>query len=386
MDRSGRFLAPSLAVVSTAVILFAGSVFGATSAGAAAAKHGFGAHLLAPGLAPRANARPSSLAALSVLPASVDLRRWAVTPGDQGQLNSCVPWTIDYSMLGWYSKYTGRVGQPFAPMYTYSQVNGGDDNGTTATATFDVAVKQGNDTRADYTQGNSNWKTRPTTAERTNAARFKIKGYTTLFTGTERVGSATLLKQALATNHPVAIEISVRSGFYYLPTSANTVDNDITTTVLGLHEVLVVGYDAAGLIVQNSWGTGWGDGGFGRISWRVVQADVGEAQIVSGFAQAATAPSVSAPETGFRAATVSKATKAKYTISWKGTAGNTGAITRYYVSYQVNGGAWVPVKLATLKSTSFVLNAMVDHRYRIAVRAAAGTKLGTIHYGASFIA
>jgi Papain family cysteine protease len=43
-----------------------------------------------------------------------------------------------------------------------------------------------------------------------------------------------------------------------------------TTTVLGgVHALLVVGYDDAGQywIVKNSWGTGWGDGGFGKVSY-----------------------------------------------------------------------------------------------------------------------
>jgi hypothetical protein len=35
----------------------------------------------------------------------------------------------------------------------------------------------------------------------------------------------------------------------------------------GLHEITYVGYEARGLIFQNSWGTWWGDGGFGRMSW-----------------------------------------------------------------------------------------------------------------------
>src|SRR5206468_11164307 len=43
-----------------------------------------------------------------------------------------------------------------------------------------------------------------------------------------------------------------------------------TTTVLGgAHALLVVGYDEPGRywIVKNSWGTGWGDQGFGKVSY-----------------------------------------------------------------------------------------------------------------------
>jgi hypothetical protein len=36
---------------------------------------------------------------------------------------------------------------------------------------------------------------------------------------------------------------------------------------LGGHAFALVGYDARGFIVQNSWGPGWGAGGFGRVSY-----------------------------------------------------------------------------------------------------------------------
>ncbi len=33
------------------------------------------------------------------------------------------------------------------------------------------------------------------------------------------------------------------------------------------HSVAIVGYDHGGVIVRNSWGEGWGDGGFKHASW-----------------------------------------------------------------------------------------------------------------------
>jgi hypothetical protein len=224
--------------------------------------------------------------ALAVLPTSVDLRRWAVTPGNQGTLNSCVPWAINYALLGWYSRYSGRVGQPFAPMYSYSQINGGHDNGSKPIAALDLAVKQGADTKAHYIKNANNWKTKPNALQRRNAARYRISGYTVLFSGANQPGITTALKTSIAAKTPVAIMLAVRGGFASLRSGATAVDNDVSTKVRGYHEVVAVGYDSAGLIVQNSWGTGWANKGFGRISWRVVQKDVWEAETISGFASA----------------------------------------------------------------------------------------------------
>jgi hypothetical protein len=43
--------------------------------------------------------------------------------------------------------------------------------------------------------------------------------------------------------------------------------------VLGLHAVLAVGYDDANHVVtiKNSWGTDWGEGGYGRLTYQYVE-------------------------------------------------------------------------------------------------------------------
>jgi hypothetical protein len=391
MLRSARAVGSAL-VVAAASVVCAGSAFAATPAAATTAGSSVVASHSLGALRPTTTTATARIAAFSApattaaLPASVDLRRWAVAPGNQGDLNSCVPWVIDYAMLGWYSRFTGRVGQPFAPMYTYSQINGGGDYGSDATTALQLAVTQGNDTRAHYTQGDANWSTQPTAAERASAAAYKVKGFDTLFSGFGLAGTVTQLKNALATNHPVAIGMEVRHGFDYLGAGATAVDDDAWSAIRGYHEVLAVGYDAAGLIVQNSWGTGWANGGFGRISWRVVQKDVGDGATIDGFVQAATAPSVSVPAIARAATTTGAGTLVGARVAWKGTAGNTGAITRYDAWYQYDGRAFVAVPLASATSTSFSRGLIVGHRYRMAIRARAGIRLGAIRYGATFVA
>jgi hypothetical protein len=378
---------------SVALALFVGvaatslvSVLGAGTAAAATAElHPLGARLPTQRVAPRIPLAHSA-SALATLPTAVDLRRWAITPGNQGSLASCVAWTVDYSMLGWYSRFQGLAGQPFAPMYTYAQLATSGDTGILPSAALTLATTQGNDTRAHYPQGDTNWKSQPTPAQHTNAARFRITGYTTLFIGANQAGSTALLKQALATNHPVAIEIAVRAGFDNLGASAAAVDNDITSTARGYHEVLAVGYDAAGLIIENSWGTAWAGDGFGRISWRVVQHDVWEAETISGFATVPTLPTVTAPIASYRPAATRPGTTTPYTFTWKGTAGTSGAITHYEAWSQMDGGALTVVHLASPRATSLTLNARVGHRYRIAVRAGTASRVGAVRYGAMFTA
>lgn len=44
--------------------------------------------------------------------------------------------------------------------------------------------------------------------------------------------------------------------------------------------MIALGYDSEGLLVENSWGTEWGNKGFGKLSWSVVAKDVIGADVV----------------------------------------------------------------------------------------------------------
>jgi hypothetical protein len=387
MRTSARVLCCTFVALFAATTATAGSAFAAapsaTVPAAAIASHGLGAARPAARVAPK-------VIALAVPPAGADLRKWAVTPGNQGAVGSCVTWAIDYGMLGWYANYSGHAGAPFAPMYTYSQINGGADNGSSPIAAMQVAVTQGSDTRADYTQGDYDWKDQPTPAERANAAKHKIKSYSTLFMGNNQAGSATLLKNAIASNHPVAIIMAVRHGFDILGASPSAVDDDITSGIRGYHEVLAVAYDSAGLIIENSWGTGWANAGFGRLSWRVVLNDVWEGDTIEGFAAATppappTPPTITTPTATLVTPAASVTSTASYRIAWTATPGTSGAITHYDAWYSVDGGALVPVNLGSALSPSFTIALRAGHSYRVAVRPTAGSTLGATLYSASFV-
>lgn len=56
----------------------------------------------------------------------------------------------------------------------------------------------------------------------------------------------------------------------------------------GYHEVTLVGYDEHGVIVQNSWDTWWGDGGFFRLAWSYITSNwCGECWVITDNADTA---------------------------------------------------------------------------------------------------
>jgi C1A family cysteine protease len=73
-------------------------------------------------------------------------------------------------------------------------------------------------------------------------------------------------KEALCVRGPAIGAMVVYSDFLYYQRG---VYRPTTSDVLGLHAVAVIGYDdeAGCWAIKNSWGAGWGEGGFGRIGY-----------------------------------------------------------------------------------------------------------------------
>lgn len=84
----------------------------------------------------------------------------------------------------------------------------------------------------------------------TDAKPFKIKGYAAVSNDKE------YLKQAIVKNGLVAVTISI-----------GNFDTVIKKGTLGLHRVVVYGYEGDRFFFRNSWGESWGDKGNGCFDW-----------------------------------------------------------------------------------------------------------------------
>lgn len=294
-------------VVAVALLLAGPSFSPAASAAAmvnpgpaaVAAQHGTGARVSGLRVAPH-SAFPARAAAL---PDSVDLSAWAVPVGNQGSVGSCVSWAISYAMNGWYSRYQGvsSSGIAFAPMYSYSQIhvnNTADGGGSYPSAAYNIGSTQGVDTQAHYTHGNFDFMTLPTADERANAANYKTGPYSLLYSGHPGAGAEGAIENALATNHPVALTLPIYAAFDQLTAAAHTLDASQVqlSTFRGNHEVLIVGYDSAGVRIQNSWGPYWGDRGYANLSWNFIEQYSLEATTMTGLLPGS--PTVPAAPTG----------------------------------------------------------------------------------------
>ena len=216
------------ALVSLLAAAGVAAAMGATPASAvqhhpAPLKHGLGlnvAGLKAAKAAKHAHANsalPVHPLGAAKAPASADLTQYANDPGDQGQVGSCVTWATGYTGYGVLMNEQGITGGPMAPMFIYSQIAKGNDQGTWASVALPMEQKQGIDTKSDYWQGDFDYTTQPDQNEKANAAHYKLSGYTELPTSGSAAKSG--IENAISQGEPVAIGFTVHQSFMDLNSS-----------------------------------------------------------------------------------------------------------------------------------------------------------------------
>src|SRR4051794_14572539 len=211
------------------------------------------------------------------LPATVDLTPWAMPSGNQGSVGSCAAWATDYSVLGYWMNKQHIAGGPLAPMFTYSQYSatysGGADRGSSLDYHAQVAKTGGIDALSDYPQGNYDFHTLPTTAQKANAVQWKVTSWNYLPTQQSATATVTQdsIKTALANGDPVVLGMPVYTSFDAVRATNHGFYNPTTLgTFRGNHAVTPLGYHSTGVRIQNQWDTWWGDNGFATLSWAFV--------------------------------------------------------------------------------------------------------------------
>lgn len=204
------------------------------------------------------------------LPTSVDLTSEFPTPGNQGNQESCVAWAVAYALVSaneaakrdWSISSTAHH---FSPAYIYNQINGGVDEGAKVTDALDCVIEQGVCSVNYFPYDPNDYTTQPTEIQREAAAMYKA-------TGRDYVGMSSM-KKYLSEGKGVLIGINVYSDFLNLD-SSNDVYDVVYGDFEGAHTICLIGYDDNKNAFKfiNSWGTGWGVGGYGWISYDLVDS------------------------------------------------------------------------------------------------------------------
>ena len=204
------------------------------------------------------------------LPGQVDLSDRFPTPGDQGEQNSCVGWSVGYAARAYYvNKVEGRdLGEPInipSPAYIYNSIalraSNTDDCGSGSKISDALnLLKRGAISISQFPYSEDSC-SRPSNSLRSRATDFRISNWYVV--NPNRLDQ---IKGELAHGHPVIIGLQTTPEFLRLK------EGQIYRSsgrVVGAHAVTAVGYDERlqAFKLINSWGTSWADRGFGWIGY-----------------------------------------------------------------------------------------------------------------------
>lgn len=218
--------------------------------------------------------------ALSELP-KVDLRPYCPRPQNQGAISSCSGWATGYGALsilhavqkGWEGRTDSITKNALSALFVYNQVKlGSCDLGAHLDAAASFLKTTGNILSREFDMFKNDCDQQPSPEQLLRASKYRIKDFMTLFSPKENPGiKIAKTKLSLSQKLPVVVGVILRNNFATL-TEENPVWAPETgdTTFFGAHAMVVVGYDDGreAFLVMNSWGTNWGDGGFGWIRYR----------------------------------------------------------------------------------------------------------------------
>lgn len=209
------------------------------------------------------------------LPIRIDLRPMLSPVVNQGALGSCTANAIASGLKEYLlrnnqrSKDLTRLSRLY--LYYYSRKldgNVNEDSGATLRNAMKALQKYGVCPEADHPYNIRKFKTKPSQNADKHAVKYKISSY-------HRVTNLQSLREALAQRLPVVIGFIVYESFE----SAAVEQTGIVPMPkrnerqLGGHAVLAVGYDdiKKQIIIRNSWGTSWGDRGYGYMPYTMFE-------------------------------------------------------------------------------------------------------------------
>ena len=218
------------------------------------------------------------------LPQAVDWAPYFPTPGNQGAQESCAGWAVGYALKSFQVFAKQRAVEPtnlqhvtFSPSFIYNQITQipSCDSLAYLTDALDLLVIQGDVPMDDFQYASLDCVRLPDNRTKQIASNYRAAGW-------RRVDTKDVLsiKAHLAAGFPVVVGIVVDDGFKHLKDEVYS--HFFRSKGVNPHAVVVIGYDdvMGAFHVQNSWGTDWGEGGRGWISYPAFIQIVREAYVV----------------------------------------------------------------------------------------------------------
>jgi hypothetical protein len=211
------------------------------------------------------------------LPESVDLRAPWHDVSDQGHTASCVGWTVADSVLRWHLVQAGRL-DPAARLsarHVWMAAKETDrrtdypstfleEDGTSLKAGLDVVRRFGAVLESELPWSGGLAPGAPDDFLR-SAAERRITAYFNL--GDDAVPDRSVhfprWRRWLHEHGPIAVLIKIDR---HIQSPADPLDELDEASVVGSHGAALFGYGPDHFLLRSSWGAGWRDGGYARMS------------------------------------------------------------------------------------------------------------------------
>lgn len=189
--------------------------------------------------------------------------------GNQGNQGSCTSWACTYAAASFIKHKTNTSWSYFnyentgfdyshllSPAYTYNQITN-NCGGTSLHATLSMLKNQGACSLYQFPYNQNNCITQPNSSQTTAALSNKINGF-------KKVNNNAYIRWAIHYGYPVVFVAQLDAKFGKQSTSdGKKIWRSNTSELKGLHAMCVIGFSniRRAYLVQNSWGTGWGNNG-----------------------------------------------------------------------------------------------------------------------------
>lgn len=219
---------------------------------------------------------------LPIVPTSriknIDLRQFTGPVLDQGQVGACHPVAF-VQTLNLQMRQSGHEIATLSWMQSYAdtriaQGTFNTDSGSVMETTFQAAQQKGISFASTWANDPSLLYVTPSQAAYNEAATQKLGTYSQLETATQWNIILNGVKQVLSEGKPVIMGYNVDPWWMQVTGSLSSQTGTGTDTTGSGHSSMIVGVGDNNTadqlddyyIVQNSWGTSWGDGGFGKLN------------------------------------------------------------------------------------------------------------------------
>lgn len=218
---------------------------------------------------------------------------------DQGPIGSCAPNALA-TIIDLQMRMCGQDIAPLSRLGLYADIRDAQgtfdrDSGTAVPVMFQVAQTKGIGYETTWPYDVSKLYVHPSTAYVQEASQHKMGSYSEISMETQWSVMANGVKVLLSEGKAVFCALRVDYWFMQEHGPMDTLPSTGPDVTAGGHAIALVGYNENGTpndnmddwyLVKNSWGTDWGDGGYGKLGvqeFSAAQQDIIGLYSINGF-------------------------------------------------------------------------------------------------------